>query len=125
MDPEATDTLEYLHGGDSALVAQQYSYLTSWISLLVEPGYAQETGRSLFRAIYGYWTTLPKDARPRLYLHGLSLGAYGSEQSFRLHEVLADPFRARSGAGRPSPPRLALGNNGAQSRQPGMAAALR
>lgn len=101
MDPEATDTLEYLHGGDTALVAQQYSYLTSWISLLVEPGYAQETGRALFRAIYGYWTTLPKDARPRLYLHGLSLGAYGSEQSFRLHEVLADPFQGAVWSGPP------------------------
>jgi uncharacterized membrane protein len=91
MDPEATDTLEYLHGGDSAIVAQQYSYLTSPISLFVEPGISIEAGRALFSAVYGYWTTLPRDARPRLYLYGLSLGAYGSAQSFGLHEVLADP----------------------------------
>ena len=41
MDPAATDTLEYLHGGDTAIVAAQYSYLTSPLSLLVEPGLRQ------------------------------------------------------------------------------------
>ena len=32
---------------------------------------------------------------------GLSLGAYGSEQSFRLHEVLADPFNGAVWSGPP------------------------
>jgi uncharacterized membrane protein len=95
MDPAATDPLEYLHGGDIAIVAQQYSYLTSPLSILVEPG------RALFRAIYGHWTTLPPDARPRLYLYGLSLGAYGSEQSFSLYDVLADPFNGALWSGPP------------------------
>ena len=40
MDPAATDTLEYLHGGDTAIVAVQYSYLSSPLSLLVEPGFS-------------------------------------------------------------------------------------
>ena len=44
MDPAAMDPLEYLHGGDTAIVAMQYSYLTSWISLLVEPGYGSDGG---------------------------------------------------------------------------------
>ena len=101
MDPAATDTLEYLHGGDTAIVAMQYSYLTSWISLLAEPGYSASSGREMFRTVYRHWTALPKDARPRLYLYGLSLGAYGSEQSFRLHEVLADPFNGAVWAGPP------------------------
>ena len=34
IDPAAMDTVEYLHGGDVASVAIQYSYLTSWLSLL-------------------------------------------------------------------------------------------
>ena len=50
MDPAATDTLEYLHRGDTAIVAVQYSYLTSPLSLLVEPGFSQESGRALFRS---------------------------------------------------------------------------
>lgn len=101
VDPAATDTLEYLHGGDTAIVAQQYSYLTSPLSIFVEPGISVEGGRALFRAIYGHWTTLPEDDRPRLYLHGLSLGAYGSEQSFSLHDVLADPFDGALWSGPP------------------------
>jgi len=68
MDPAATDTLEYLHGGDTAMVAVQYSYLTSPLSLLVEPRVGIEQGRAMFRAIYGHWTTLPRDQRPRLYV---------------------------------------------------------
>jgi len=57
----------------------------------VEPGYGADAARALFKEIYGYWTTLRKDARPRLYLHGLSLGAMNSERSFDLFEVLDDP----------------------------------
>ncbi|HVL20365.1 MAG TPA: alpha/beta-hydrolase family protein [Amaricoccus sp.] len=101
MDPAAMDTLEFLHHGDTAIVGQQYSYLTSWISLLAEPGNSAEAGRALFRAVYQHWTHLPKDHRPTLYLQGLSLGAYGSDQSFRLHEVLADPFNGAVWSGPP------------------------
>jgi uncharacterized membrane protein len=101
MDPAAMDTLEYLHDGDTAIVGQQYSYLTSWISLLVEPGFGTDTGRALFRAVYAHWTQLPRDARPRLYLHGLSLGAYGSEQSARLHEMIEDPVQGALWSGPP------------------------
>jgi uncharacterized membrane protein len=103
MDPAAMDTLEYLHGGDTAIVAMQYSYLTSWISLLVEPGYGSAAGREIFRKVYAHWTSLPRDQRPKLYLQGLSLGSYGSEQSFRLHEVLADPFQGAVWSGPPFP----------------------
>jgi len=101
MDPAASDTLEYLHDGDTATVAMQYSYLTSWISLLVEPGFSTEAGRALFHAVYGHWTQLPRDARPRLYLHGLSLGAFGSQQSARLHEIIADPVQGAVWSGPP------------------------
>src|SRR5690606_22042998 len=37
IDPAAMDTLEYLHNGDVASVAVQYSYLSSPLSLLVQP----------------------------------------------------------------------------------------
>ncbi|WP_077119236.1 alpha/beta hydrolase [Agrobacterium rosae] len=101
IDPEAIDTLEYLHNGDVATVAVQYSYLSSWIALLTEPDYGVETARALFEAIYGYWTTLPKDNRPKLYLHGLSLGALNSQKSSDLYDVLADPFQGALWSGPP------------------------
>jgi uncharacterized membrane protein len=103
MDPAAVDPLEYLHLGDVAVVAVQYSYLQSWVSLIVEPDYGSEAGRALFRAVYGHWTNLPPDERPRLYLHGLSLGSLSSERSLRLHEVLADPIEGALWVGPPFP----------------------
>ena len=101
MDPAATAPIEYLHAGDTAIVAVQYSYLSSPLSLMVEPDFSLQSGRAIFRAVYGYWTTLPRDHRPKLYLFGLSLGAYGSDQSFGLHEVLGDPFNGALWVGPP------------------------
>ena len=33
----AVDSIEYLHRGDTAIVSMQYSYLPSWITILVDP----------------------------------------------------------------------------------------
>ena len=101
VDPAAIDSVEYLHGGDVASVALQYSYLASWLYLLMDPGYGADVARALFKEIYGYWITLPKDSRPRLYLHGISLGARNSEQSTDLIEVLGDPFNGALWSGPP------------------------
>ncbi len=101
LDPSAIDTLEYLHRGRVATVALQYSYLPSWLSLLSEEDYGAESARALFEAIYGHWTQLPRDTRPRLYLHGLSLGALNSERSADLFDVIADPFHGALWSGPP------------------------
>lgn len=101
VDPEGADTLEYLHDGDTVMVAQQYSYLTSWLSLLIEPSYGAEAAHDLFREVYARWKTLPKETRPKLYLYGLSLGALSSEQSSELFDILADPFQGALWAGPP------------------------
>ncbi|AYG62634.1 alpha/beta-hydrolase family protein [Rhizobium jaguaris] len=101
IDPAAMDTVEYLHDGDIASVAVQYSYLSSPLSLLAQSEYGAETARALFSQIYGYWTTLPKDKRPRLYLHGLSLGAMNSQQSARLFEMMDDPIQGALWSGPP------------------------
>lgn len=106
IDPASMDTAEYLHDGDVASVALQYSYLSSPLSLLVEPDYGLEAARVLFAAIYEYWTTLPGDERPRLYLHGLSLGAMNSERSVELFEVLGDPFHGALWSGPPFESRI-------------------
>uniref|UniRef100_UPI003B3B8BE1 alpha/beta hydrolase n=1 Tax=Bosea sp. (in: a-proteobacteria) TaxID=1871050 RepID=UPI003B3B8BE1 len=106
IDPEALDTVEYLHHGDIASVAIQYSYLASWLSLIAEPDYGAEAARALFRAVYNHWTTLPKDSRPKLYLYGLSLGALSSEQSAELFEMIGDPYQGALWAGPPFPSRI-------------------
>jgi uncharacterized membrane protein len=101
IDAAAMDSVEYLHDGDVASVAVQYSYLASWLSLLTEPGYGADVSRALFQQVYGYWTTLPRDHRPKLYLYGLSLGAMNSEQSTDLMDVLGDPFNGALWSGPP------------------------
>lgn len=101
VDPAGADTVEYMHRGDVASVAVQYSYLSSWLSLYIEPDNGRETARVLFDEVYGYWTTLPRDARPRLYLHGLSLGALNSQRSADLFRVIGDPFNGAVWSGTP------------------------
>jgi len=101
MDEGAIDTLEYLHRGDTATVAVQYSYLQSPFSLIFEPEYGAETARALLRTVYEHWSSLPPDSRPRLFLYGLSLGTLHSERSIRLHEIIADPLDGALWAGPP------------------------
>jgi uncharacterized membrane protein len=92
VDPAAQDTVEYLHRGDIATVAVQYSYLNSPLALLTQASYGAEMARALFAEIYGYWRTLPRDSRPRLFLSGLSLGSLNSDLSFDLYDIIDDPF---------------------------------
>jgi uncharacterized membrane protein len=92
VDPESQTALEYVLRGDVATVSVQYSYLASWIALLADPEYGVETAREVFAAVYGHWRSLPKDGRPRLYLHGLSLGSFNSDLSHDLFQVVSDPF---------------------------------
>jgi uncharacterized membrane protein len=101
VDPAAMDSVEYLHRGDVASVAQQYSYLSSPLSLLLEPEYGSEAAKALFAAVYAYWTTLPHESRPKFYLHGLSLGAMNSEKSAELFEILGDPIQGALWSGPP------------------------
>jgi uncharacterized membrane protein len=101
VDPAAMNPIEYLHRGDVASVAVQYSYLPSWLSLLVEPEYGLETAALLFSEVYGQWRELPRDSRPALYLHGLSLGALNSQQAADLYDVIADPFAGALWSGPP------------------------
>jgi len=101
VDPAALDTVEYLQRGDIASVAVQYSYLPSPLSLIAEAEYGVETARAVFDRIYGYWSSLPSDNRPQLYLHGLSLGALNSDRSFDIYDIINDPFKGALWSGPP------------------------
>lgn len=105
LDPGGVDTIEYLLGGDTAIVSMQYSYLPSWMTILVDPRRSIESADALFDAIYGHWTGLPKEDRPKLYLHGLSLGALGSEASADLVTLFEDPIHGGVFSGTPFPSR--------------------
>ena len=101
VDPAAQDTVEYLHRGDIATVVVQYSYLNSPLALMTEAAYGAEMARALFNEIYTYWRSLPVDSRPRLYLHGLSLGSINSDLSFDFFDIIDDPFHGALWSGPP------------------------
>lgn len=92
IDPASLAPVEMLTDGDIATVAVQYSYLPSWLTLMVDTGYGKETAREVFNAVYGHWRELPPESRPRLYLFGLSLGSVNADAALDLHDILADPF---------------------------------
>jgi uncharacterized membrane protein len=96
------DTVEYMTGGDSAIVAIQYSYLPSWISYLVDQKRAREAGRALFDAVYGKWLALPEDSRPRLLVFGESLGSFGGETAFSGEQDLRNRTTGAVFAGPPN-----------------------
>jgi uncharacterized membrane protein len=92
LEPNAMDSLEYVHNGDTAIAGVQYSYLPSWISLLADQDEVRETSRAVFAAVHAYWSTLPEDDRPRLYLYGLSLGSYGVETILTSINIINEPI---------------------------------
>ncbi|MDR8390027.1 alpha/beta-hydrolase family protein [Aliifodinibius sp. S!AR15-10] len=101
VDVAAIDPVEYLYRGDIATVSAQYSYLPSALSLLLEGEYGSEMARILFQKVYRYWSELPEDERPKLYLQGLSLGALNSDKSFDLFDIIDDPFHGALWSGPP------------------------
>jgi uncharacterized membrane protein len=78
VSEQASKPLEYMWRGDSALVAMQYSYLPSWVSVLTEDE-AADAGTALYRAVHEKWLTLPEATRPQLVVYGESLGSYAME----------------------------------------------
>lgn len=103
LDPGSVDTVEYMHGGDIATVAVQYSYLQSPLALILETRSGLEQAAALIDTVHGYWRGLPEDARPRLYIHGLSLGAWSSMYGTDLFALLDDPIDGALWVGPPFP----------------------
>ncbi|MFV0291999.1 MAG: alpha/beta hydrolase [Paracoccus sp. (in: a-proteobacteria)] len=103
LDPGSFDVVEYMHDGDIATVAVQYSYLQSPLALILETEAGLEQARALTTTIHDYWRSLPRDSRPRLYVHGLSLGAWASMYGTDLPALLDDPIDGALWAGPPFP----------------------
>lgn len=123
LDPSAVDPFEYLHHGDTAIVAMQYSYLPSWLTLLVDPSAAKDSAYQLYNKVHKYWSTLDENTRPDLYLFGLSLGAYGAETSINLTTIIKNPIQGALFVGTPFTSTIApiltrLRNEGSPQWQP-------
>lgn len=101
LDPGGMDALDYITRGDVATVAVQYSYLASPVSVVVDPAAGLAEAQALFDIVYRHWTTLPPEDRPRLYLHGLSLGAFLSQETVPLLDLYGDPISGALWAGSP------------------------
>ena len=101
LDPNGVDPVEYVWDGDTAIAGVQYSYLPSWISLLADQEAVKETSRTVFRTVHAYWSSLPEDSRPQLYLYGLSLGSYGVESILGSVEVVNEPVNGAFMTGPP------------------------
>jgi uncharacterized membrane protein len=83
VDDPVADSLEAIWGGNSAIVATQYSYLPSWLSFLLDGPRAEEAGRLLIDAVHARIQAIPPGLpRPKMIVFGESLGSQGSEAAF-------------------------------------------
>ena len=82
VDENVADSVEFLHNGDTAQVAMQYSYLPSWVSFLVDTSQAEKAGEQLITAVVDRVNDLPPDQGPMLLVFGESLGSFGTESAF-------------------------------------------
>ena len=78
----SASAFEYLTGGDCCTIGMQYSGLPSAITLFTDKQIPVVASRILFDAISRRLAALPADRRPRVYLSGESLGAFGSNGVF-------------------------------------------
>lgn len=82
LDPAAIDAIEYLHAGDTALVAVQYADTPSWRSSVFQPEVPIIAEKELFDAVHRWWVGLPTDDRPMLVVYGMSLGSSSMQGAF-------------------------------------------
>lgn len=95
IDERVADSLEFIWDGDTAAVGLQYSYLPSWVSVLVDADKAADASIAIIGAVQARLDELPEDERPRLVLFGESLGSFATESAF---EDLDDLVAGTDGA---------------------------
>ncbi len=77
-----TSGFEFVTRGDSAIVAMQYSYLPSAYSYLADRKSPVRSSRVLIEHIRREIDAMDESARPKLFIGGESLGAYGVSDAF-------------------------------------------
>ncbi len=102
IDPAAIDGFEYLHAGDTALVALQYGATGSPVSAIFTPDKSQEGTTALVEAVTEWWSALPEGDRPQLVVYGLSLGSFGIQAAYDDLDDLLESTEGAVLAGTPS-----------------------
>lgn len=74
--------IEYLTRGNCAVVSMQYTVLTSALALIADRRSPQLTAQSLYHEVRKHLDTMPAERRPKLYMSGESLGAFGGLSTF-------------------------------------------
>jgi uncharacterized membrane protein len=87
VDPIGAAAAEYVLGGDVTSVSLQYTVLPSSISFLVSQHSALNAGEILLATFRQAIDDLPPGERPRLFVAGESLGAFGSQAPFSVSGV--------------------------------------
>ncbi|MEI6620865.1 MAG: alpha/beta-hydrolase family protein [Actinomycetes bacterium] len=82
VDPTSSAAAEFVLGGNVASVSLQYTVLPSFLSLILSAESSQEAGTDLLSTVNSTVDALPSDHRPRVYVYGESLGAFGSLAPF-------------------------------------------
>lgn len=82
VDPTSLTAAEYVMGGNSASVSIQYTVLPSFLSLIFSTPSSLDAGTALLAAVNTAVDQLPAEARPRVFVYGESLGAFGSLAPF-------------------------------------------
>lgn len=82
VDEGLVQPVEYLTGGDCAIVTMQYSYLFSAALMVTSLEPCARAGQMLYEKVAAEIEKLPEEKRPLLYVTGESLGSYGSQAAF-------------------------------------------
>ncbi|WP_290218147.1 alpha/beta-hydrolase family protein [Corynebacterium atrinae] len=78
----SVDAVEFLTGGNCATMSMQYSYLPSAVSYYLDRDTPVRASRILVAAVLSRLEQMDPDDRPKLYVAGESLGAYGMVTAF-------------------------------------------
>lgn len=82
VNPTAAQAFELMFDGNTAIAADQYSYLPSAVQFITDRDRAREAGHALISAVAAWWKQLPEDDRPKMYVYGESLGTTAGEGGF-------------------------------------------
>ncbi len=87
-NPVAAQAFELLYDGDTAIASAQFGVLPSGAVFLTGSDSPSVAGRDLVTAVATWWSRLPEDNRPELYIYGESLGTVGVEAALEMLNVL-------------------------------------
>ncbi len=102
VNPWAVSSFEFLMDGNSAIVSMQYSNLPSAFGLLTARAEPPQAGRLLLDAVRARLAGMPAAVRPKLYVSGESLGAFGSESAFTSPQQVLDQVAGALWSGTPT-----------------------